>query len=66
MRVERELSYDERFIIAYKDLELRKILQSESFMLHYPDGHNKAMNDSNIPTKLITITYKGETIESYE
>ena len=63
---ERELSHDERFRIAYKNLELRKKLEAQSKMLHYPDGHNKVMDDANIPTKLITITYNDKTIESYE
>jgi hypothetical protein len=35
-------------------------------MLYYPDGHNKVMDDANIPTKLITITYNDKTIENYE
>ena len=63
---ERELSHDERFRIAYKNLELRKKLEAQSKMLHYPDGHNKVMDDANIPTKRITITYNDKTIESYE
>ena len=63
---ERELSNDERFRIAYKNLDLRKELEAQSKMLHYPDGHNKAMDNVNIPTKLITITYNDKTIESYE
>ncbi len=63
---ERELSEDERFRIAYKNLDLRKELESQSKMLHYPDGHNKAMYEANIPTKLITITYNDTKIESYE
>ena len=63
---ERELSNDERFRIAYKDIVLRKKLESESKMLHYPDGHNKVMDDANIPTKLITVTYNNKTIENYE
>jgi hypothetical protein len=63
---ERELSLDERFRIAYKNLDLRKELESQSKMLHYPDGHNKAMDEANIPTKLITITYNDTKIESYE
>ena len=50
-QIGRELSYDERFRIAYKDLELRKKLESESKMLNYPDGHNKVMNEANIPTR---------------
>jgi hypothetical protein len=63
---ERDLNHDERFRIAYKNLELRKKLEAQSKMLHYPDGHNKVMDDANIPTKLITITYQDKTIESYE
>ena len=63
---ERELSNDERFRIAYKNLDLRNELESQSKMLHYPDGHNKAMDEANIPTKLITISYNDKTIESYE
>ena len=63
---ERELSNDERFRIAYKDLELRKKLEAQSKMLRYPDGHNEVMDDANIQTKLITITYNNETIEVYE
>jgi hypothetical protein len=63
---ERKLSNDERFRIAYKNLDLRKELEAQSKILHYPDGHNKVMDDANIPTKLITITYNDKTIESYE
>jgi hypothetical protein len=63
---EQELSHDERFRIAYKNLELRKKLEAQSKMLHYPDGHNKVMDDANIPTRLITITYNDKKIESYE
>jgi thymidylate synthase len=50
-QIGRELTDDERFRIAYKDLELRKKLESESKMLYYPDGHNKVMDDANIPTR---------------
>ena len=53
-----KLSYDERFKIAYKNLELRKKLEAESAMLHYPSGHIKVMDDNNIPTNI--------KIESYE
>jgi hypothetical protein len=56
--ITRELSYDERFKIAYKNLELRKKFDAESAMLHYPSGHIKVMDDNNIPTN--------KTIESYE
>jgi thymidylate synthase len=50
-QIGRELTNDERFRIAYKDLGLRKKLESESKMLRYPDGHNKVMDDANIPTQ---------------
>lgn len=63
---ESELSYDERFRIAYQNLDLRKKLETESKMLHFPHGHNKVMDDVNIPTKLLTVTYNNETIEVYE
>jgi hypothetical protein len=62
----RELSQEERFKIAYKNLELRKKLESESAMLHYPSGHSKVMDDANIPTRAISLTYNDKTIESYE
>jgi hypothetical protein len=32
----------------------------------YPDWDEKFLNEKNIPTKLITITYNDKTIESYE
>ena len=63
---ERGLSYSERFRIAYKNLELRKKLEAQTKMLHYPNGHNKVMDDANIPTKLITLEYKGIKTETYE
>jgi len=68
---ERELTWSERFNLAlfnptYKSLELRKTLEAESYMLHYPDGHKKVMDEANFPTKLITITYKDTKIENYE
>jgi len=56
--ITRELSYNERFKIAYKNLELRKKLEAESAMLNYPSGHIKVMDDNNIPTN--------KTIESYD
>lgn len=63
---ERELSYDEKFRIAYQNLDLRKKLETESKMLHFPHGHNKVMDDVNIPTKLLTVTYNNEIIDVYE
>ena len=61
----RELSYDERFRIAYKNLELRKALESESKMLHYPDGHNKVMNDANIPTRAISLMWNQRSVDTF-
>ena len=54
---ERELSHNERYSIynkIYKDLCAPKCFTKEDF-----DG-------KNIPTKLITLTYKDTKIESYE
>jgi len=61
----RELSYDERFRIAYKDLELRKVLEAESKMLHYPDGHNKAMDNANIPTRAISLMWNQRSVDTF-
>jgi hypothetical protein len=61
---ERELSLEER----------KQIVKNKYFIEFYwkiVDEHNNEntiweMNKRNIPTKLITITYNNETIESYE
>ena len=53
---ERELSLDER-----DDLFDKQYKSSDKKGLEYEIEINK-----NLPTKLITITYNGETIESYE
>ena len=58
-----ELSYDERFRIAYKDLELRKKLESESKMIHFPDGHNKVMDDAYIPKRAISIIWNQRSVD---
>jgi hypothetical protein len=58
---ERELNHDERFEI-YKKVsgrDLQPHISGINFEQFYFD-------DSNVPTKLITITYNNETIESYE
>ncbi len=55
--------------IEEKDLilEERKIHMSKySNDRIYPDWDEKFLNEKNIPTKLITITYNDKTIESYE
>jgi hypothetical protein len=58
---ERELNHDERFEI-YKKVSGRD-LQPHISGINFKQFH---FDDSNIPTKLITIIYKNETIESYE
>ena len=54
---ERELSLEERQNLYFK-------LNPEFRLVH--ENMNKQMDKFNIPTKLITITYNNETIESYE
>jgi hypothetical protein len=58
---ERELSHDERFAIYKKvcDRDLQPHITGINFKQFHFDKYN-------IPTKLITITYKDKTIESYE
>jgi len=63
---DRELSWEERRDIAEnvidkKDFyEFGNISPFTDFFIHY------WLNRYNIPTKLITLTHKGETIEVYE
>jgi thymidylate synthase len=61
----RELSNDERFRIAYKNLELRKKLEAQSKMLRYPDGHNKVMDDANIPTRAISLMWNQRSVDTF-
>jgi hypothetical protein len=57
------LKIDEREL----SLEERKIHMSKySNDRIYPDWDEKFLNEKNIPTKLITITYKDKTIETYD
>lgn len=61
---ERELSLEERVSLFSKNVNgehLMKYADSDGL-----DMWNKILNEDNIPTKLITITYNNETIESYE
>jgi hypothetical protein len=51
---ERELSWEERF----------ELFKKQNNGSHPYD--NEMLDDYNIPTKLITITYNNKTIESYE
>jgi hypothetical protein len=55
---ERELSLDERV-----DLMRKRTIDGT---VDYDNRHHYFLDTHNIPTKLITITYNNETIESYE
>ena len=62
---ERELSLDERFNIRYPGGKF------SAFQENYPNTHkrndpNGLLDAFNIPTRLITLTYKNNKIESYE
>ena len=57
---ERELNHDERFDI-YKKVSGRD-LQPHISGINFKQFH---FDESKIPTKLITLTYNNETIESY-
>jgi hypothetical protein len=68
---ERELSVKERlFFVNKSDDEYNKALSNkEQYVLIGLDFElalTNRMNEMNIPTKLITITYNDKTIESYE
>jgi len=58
---ERELSHDERFEI-YKKISGRD-LQPHISGINFKKFH---FDESNIPTKLITVTHNNETIAVYE
>ena len=51
---ERELSEDERYYLLTQQMTKLRAIRVEDY------------TNYNIPTKLITITYNNETIESYE
>jgi hypothetical protein len=59
---ERELSLEERYDLIEKD----KHTQSVKWESLGTDRIREVLDDNNIPTKLITITYNDKTIESYE
>ena len=68
---ERELSVKERlFFVNKSNEEYEKALanktQYESIGLDFELALTSRMNELNIPTKLITVTYKDEKIEVYE
>ena len=57
---ERELSLEERHFLLTKTQLLIPIADD------IRNNWVEVLNDKNIPTKLITITYNNKTIESYE
>ena len=63
---ERELSLEERSIIASSNHN--EVSQNIKMFVGVDEDHtlHKNLDDNKIPTKLITITYKDKTIESYE
>jgi len=62
---ERELSLEERFNIKYPGGRF-SIFQENFPNTHRRNNPNDLLDVFNIPTKLITITYNNEKIESYE
>jgi hypothetical protein len=72
---ERELSFEERWDLSEKYGYRKKVgempIETETFNgVNEREEFNSMMNDPvmgiNLPTKLITLTYSNETIESYE
>ena len=72
---ERELSFEERWDLSEKYGYRKKVgempSETETFNgVNEREEFNSMMNDhvmgTNLPTKLITLTYNNETVESYE
>jgi hypothetical protein len=63
---ERELSLEERSFIAGSNHN--EVAQNIKMFVGVNEDHtlHKHLDDVNIPTKLITITYNNKTIENYE
>ena len=63
---ERELSLEERSIIAKSNHY--EVSQNIKMFVRVDEDHSlhKHLDDINIPTKLITLTYNNEKLESYE
>ncbi len=63
---ERELSLEERSIIAKSNHY--EVSQNIKMFVRVDEDRtlHKNLDEINIPTKLITVTYKNKTIESYE
>ena len=69
---ERVLSFNHRYRLGdYQPYNIEGKVEYEKGLDYitqeqFETFHNKEMDKLNIPTKLITLTYKNETIESYE
>ena len=64
---ERELTFEQRCEIYVKKLDGTHSNEKDIFIKHCTEDIKLIkMNENNIPTKLITITYNNETIEVYE
>jgi len=69
---ERELSFNRRYRLGdYQPYNIEGKVEYEKGLDYitqeqFETFHNKEMDKLNIPTKLITIIYNNETIESYE
>jgi hypothetical protein len=63
---ERELSLEERSFLASSNHY--EVSQNIKMFVGVDEDHtlHKNLDDNNIPSKLITLTYNNETIESYE
>ena len=63
---ERDLDLEERSIIAGSNHN--EVSQNIKMFTGIDEDHtlHKNLDDNKIPTKLITLTYNNETIESYE
>ena len=63
---EREMSLEERSIIAKSNHY--EVSQNIKMFVRVDEDRtlHKNLDEINIPTKLITVTYKNKTIESYE
>ena len=63
---ERELSWKERVEIARKTLSKEEFFEYGNLSPFTTPIITYWLNQNNIPTKLITVTYNNETIEIYE
>jgi hypothetical protein len=58
---ERELSFNERIKHIVNSLK-----SNAPLLMEEDEKTSQWLNENNIPTKLITVTYNNKTIESYE